>query len=241
MSFQTFKRGPGPLCTILLPTRGRPQWLCESIDSLHSLCREKHLIEFVLKVDDDDASTLEILPRLTAILPLKAIISPRGNGYHDMHNWCNQMAALANGDWLLLWNDDARMITQDWDQILLTANYEGLWHGCGDICLLVARTEDRSDANEFILLRRKVSQVLGHFSRSPHNDNWIWNLMGSINSAFTAPIMVKHLSKEIKDDVRDKVLEAYKTTIETLNSMKAVRFRLADAGRLLDYIESREE
>lgn len=236
VSFQTFPRGPGPLCTVLLPTRGRPKMLCESIDSLHSLAKDKTLVEFILKIDDDDSATLEILPRLSALLPLKAIVSPRGNGYHDIHNWVNQMSSLAKGDWLLLWNDDARMKTDGWDQTLMTGNAFGLWHGVTDVCLLCARTIGRENANEFVILRRATFELLGHFSRSPHTDNWLWNLMSFVNSAFTCPIEVDHLSAEIDDDVRRGSQDAYKTTIHTLNSVDAVQLRLNDAQRLVDYI-----
>ena len=53
-----FQRGEGPLVSVLLPTRGRVDGLRIAIDSLHSLAEGKFNIEYLLKIDDDDADTI---------------------------------------------------------------------------------------------------------------------------------------------------------------------------------------
>ena len=66
--------------------------------------------------------------------------------------------------------------------------------------------------------------------------------MSFVNSAFTCPIEVDHLSGEVNDDVRHDSQLAYKTSIHTLNSVEAIQLRLNDAQKLVDYIRlNREE
>lgn len=233
-----FKRGPGPLASILIPTRGRKQWLCEAIDSVYSLAKDKTLFEFVLKIDDDDVETIEVSERLAKVLPIKTKISPRGNGYYDMHHWVSDMCDLAEGDWLFLFNDDARMATNEWDQILLNCQINPIaWHGISDICLLIAPTITRPNAQEFFFLRKKVYDILGHIALSPHNDNWIYNVMHFLVSAFTIQIRIDHFSEKATDDIRKESKEAYAHTLPTLNSIEAIRNKVVDAQKLISYME----
>ncbi len=233
-----FQRGNGPLVSVLIPTRGRPLDLCESIDSIYSLAMDKNHLEFILKIDDDDTETIRVAERLEKILPLKKIVSPRGNGFHDMHHWVNDMCRLATGDWLFLFNDDARMLTQDWDKPVLLVGTMGPWEGIDDLCLLVAFTQGRPFAQEFVMLRRKTFNILGHFSLSPHNDNWIYSIMKFASMSLFVDIYIDHRSDTIGDQTRQESEEAYKTTIDTLNSLEARRSRFLDLHTILKHSEN---
>lgn len=236
MDFYPFKRGSGPLVSVLLPTRGRPAWLAQSMDSLFSLARNKAGLEFLLKVDDDDLPTQEFLDRIKSLLNIKVSVTPRGRGYHDIHLWVNQLAAQATGDWLLLWNDDARMMTQDWD-VLMEVLQPRRWSPDDDIFMVTLPTLRRPECNEFIALRRTVFNVLGHFSLSPHGDNWISRVMGSLHLAGKHPyIMVEHFSDRINDATRQESVEAYKTTGPELDSFESISLQVQDMVTLLDFM-----
>lgn len=236
-----FPRDDGPLVSVLIPTRGRPKHLCEAIDSVYSLAQDKSLIEFILKIDDDYLETINVSNRLSAVLPLKVVVSPRGNGYHDMHHWVNDMCAIATGDWLFLFNDDARMTTENWEQSLLQlvilrpGDNESRFDG-NDVCSLVVHTEDRPQATEFMFVRRKVYEILGHYSLWEHCDAWMNSVMSSINSSFVFPsISIKHLDNTIIDNTREDVEKAY---IESGNMIttKLIKERIKDSEKLIDYI-----
>jgi hypothetical protein len=231
-----------PLVSFLLPSRGRPKWLCEAIDSIYSLATDKSCMEFILKVDDDDNETISVATKLSSLIPIKILISPKGNGYHEMHHWINNLSAIATGDWLFIMNDDARFTTEDWDGMLSWSEPPKPWHGCNDVALFLTPTITRPDANEFFFLRRKVYEILGHFSLSPHNDTWMFKIMQFVDSTFTfSQIEIDHFSDIAKDDTRKESVEAYKTTISTLTSKESKRARLADATKLLNYILNYEE
>lgn len=232
-----FPRGSGPLISVLLPTRGRPGDLCRAIDSCHSLADNQSHLEYILKIDDDDTETLSLAEKLSKTLPLRFIVSPRHAGYPLMHTWVNEMAAIAKGDWLFLFNDDALIKTEKWDyQVLITATSRP-WCGVTELCLLLTPTIDRPFAQEFFLLRKRTYEILGHVSLSPHNDTWIYGIMNFLGMIMSLPIAIEHNSHLMKDDTRIQSEEAYKTTIQSIISPAAKRLRMRDLEVLLSYQE----
>lgn len=247
MSF--FPRGNGPLVSIILPSRGRPAGLCQSLDSLNSLAKDPSQIEYILKIDSDDQETINVYEKLKGMINIRAWISPRGLGYMDMHKWVNELALnWATGDWCMLWNDDAVLSSgngadildsQGWDIRLTLANFQAgaTWHACPDICSLIAPTVGRWDASEFYFLRRKVVEILGHWALNPHTDTYIQSVLCSISSSFRFPVYVSHKSDHINDVVRGEVLDAYKVAGKNLNSLECMRNKVEDTRKLIDYVE----
>lgn len=237
MSFTTFPRGPGPLVTILCPTRGRPEYLAQSIDSLFSLAKNPSCIELLFKIDDDDETTLEVVKHIGSMVPnTQALVSPRGNGFQDIHLWYNQLSSVASGDWLLVWNDDAVMRTEDWDlKLEHTALELRAWHGAMDICCLSVDMEDDPGCTAFFFLRRKVVELLGRFSVIPHCDTWVTKMMRSVDSLVPiSHIKVAHL--RATDKVFDEGQTARITTQYTTHGHAENLERLHDAIKLQEYI-----
>ena len=228
-----FPRSNCPLVSILIPTRGRPSGLCVAIDSFYSLARDKSLLEFVFKADDDDQPTIDALNRISTIVPsCKVVISPRGKGYLDMHNWVNQMCKVSSGQWLFLANDDMKVTVDNWDQILLSVGTAVSWPGINDLCLLVFPTIGRQ-AQEFFALRRETFDLLGHFSPLPHIDTWINKVMEFCGCILTAPIYVEHYS-DYMDDIRREGHETHKFTGRDLVSIDVKRLQMADINKIID-------
>lgn len=249
MSDPFFPRGDGPLVSVILPTRHRKVGLCTAIDSIYSLAKDKSNVEFLLKIDDDDTESIKVYETLQKLINIRAWITPRGNGYLDMHKWVNELSLnWAKGDWVFLTNDDAVLSGaenpnvvdgQNWDEKLTYAAFESAatWHGCPDVCSLIAPTVGRPDAAEFFFVRRKTIQVLGHYALNPHTDNYLQNVLCAISSSFRFQIYVVHKSEEVKDVLRGEVLEAYKKAGKDLNTLECMRNRQEDVSKLLSYIE----
>lgn len=242
-----FPRGPGPLVSVLLPTRGRPDHLYQAVASLFATSQDRDLAEYLIKADDDDLPTIDLVQGMIKDgLKGKLLVGPRGRGYLDMHHWVNDMVREAQGDWLFLFNDDARMVTSCWDQVLLNAGVgrDCPWHGVKDVCMLVAPTVGRPDAAEFNFVRRKLVDIMGHYALNPHTDNWIYSVVCSVHAAFRLNVEVQHLSNSEhmeEDDVRREVLKAYEVAGRDLNSIREMRQKQVDVGKLIDYIEAHKE
>lgn len=216
-----FSRGKGPLVSILMPTRGRPRLLRESVDSLYSKCVDKSCLEFIFKVDDDDLEVIEVVKELAKVVPSQVIISPRGAGYYDLHHIVNYLSSLAKGDWLFIFNDDARMLTDGWDQILAKADLSVIprWGGNDGICLLGPHVIEREISWEFPILRRKTFELLGHFSLHLSNDSYIYWVMAGINAACSIPdIRITHFVNELSDVTKKEGRAAIDAWIDKFNS-----------------------
>lgn len=226
-----FKRGDGPLASIILPTRGRVKWFRECVDSLHSLAKNQRHLEYVVKVDSDDAPSIEAAMALSKIVPVRLMITPRGKGYMELHQMVNELSALARGDWLFIWNDDARMLTQDWDDILLHADPSKVpgWKGSPDVCLLAPTVVEREASWEFPILRRKVFQILGRFSMTYSNDSWIYWVMNGIGAGCILNDMrVTHFQNEIEDQTKTEGRVYSEKFQHTLNTPETEAWRAAD-------------
>ena len=221
-----------PLVSILIPTRGRVQKLLHAVDSCWSLACEKKLLEFVFKVDDDDQETLAIVEKLNAIVPYKCLVTPRGRGYGDLHEWISMMAKLSSGVWILLFSDDAKMTTQGWDQQLaLHPMFED------GINLLIPKVVQRSPTNEFLFLSRTVFDVLGWMGPSPHVDTWLATIMMMLDRAFySSSIIIDHPNEDRDLTAVDREKVTAQSSI-ALRDTDMVRLKVRDAVSLLDYMD----
>lgn len=242
MPLMGFDRGDGPLVSVLLPTRGRPEMLCHALDSLFSLSVNKDKIEYLLKIDDDDEATLRMVERLIRVptIPVRVYSSSRGRGYPDVHTWLNFLAGEAKGDWLLVWNDDALMRTEAWDHVLLFSGIKNCWHRCQDCFMLVIQPEGRPGCNEFYFLRRKVFEILGHLSLNQHVDNWLFSVMEMVGSVRQLSVSIEHDSDKMEDQTRKDSEASYQAGSDELRSGPMVKAKAADVLKLLAYIEAEE-
>lgn len=234
-----FSRGTGPLVSILLPTRGRSKWLLEAVDSLHSNCADPTLVEYVFKVDTDDHESLATVTELSKKLPCRTLVSGRGRGYFDLHVYVNDLSAVSKGDWLFIFNDDARMKTKHWDQELLKADPAVLpcWGGNDDVCLIGPVVEEREISWEFPILRRKVVQLLGRFSCHLSNDSWIYWVMSGLNAAFVmTQIRISHFVNEIDDQTKREGRAAIDTWMNKFNAPDMVKEREHDQAVLRNHL-----
>ncbi len=204
---QKFNRGLGPLISILLPTRGRVKTLQTSIESLLSKAYNYQNIEFLVKIDDDDKPTIEFMEDYSQFLAnnkvdIRLFITPRGNGYGDIHLWLNELAKEAKGDWLMNWSDDCLMQSRSWDYTIEYMEVQGIKVGLSDgiyVYLFRNPSKDRASNHEFFALRKEVFNLLGHISLSPHADTWIATVMGILERSGKVPIFVEHDNDSMKD------------------------------------------
>lgn len=116
-------RGIPNVISVLLPSRGRAtidldklgeSALYQSISSLMNRSAHWNRVEVLVAADYDDPTT----KKMCDILGIFCLVTPERYGYSRLNEYFNLLTEYACGEWLLLWNDDARMLTDDWDEIL---------------------------------------------------------------------------------------------------------------------------
>jgi glycosyltransferase involved in cell wall biosynthesis len=166
------------MISILCPSRGRPTLLAESIGSLRDQATTS--LELLVAADEDDSETVQVARGLDATV----VVSERV-GYSNLHVYYNGLAKQASGDWLLLWNDDATMLTASWDRAI-----EGLPAG-----VLVADLQSyhSPDLCCFPAVRYVAVTAVGGFSpHTPHCDTYWQDLGRATETIRSVDVHVRH-------------------------------------------------
>ena len=161
--------------SILLATRERPELLEKSIDSLMTNVSDSENVEIMLGIDNDDTATLDFV---------QAVLFDR-LGYKNLHQYMNQLWGQANGEWLMLWNDDAIMETKDWD--LEIGKYDN------DFALLkFNQTNHTHPYALFPVIPTDWCRLIGNFSLNAQNDAWLNLIAKPLGIIKDIPVDVMH-------------------------------------------------
>jgi hypothetical protein len=205
--------------SVLVPSRERPELLARSIESLGT-----GDLEVIVALDEDD-------PRLPDYDGLgTAMVGPR-HGYRSLQRYYNSLAARANGEWLLLWNDDCVMKTHDWIEIVHSHD--------GRIVVLNPRTNHdnwRIDMNVFPIFPRKMVELMGHVSLSRHNDSWIEYVAREAGIMIRVPILIYHDRADLTGNNDDAVYSSRTLDHEGFHSEELERARARDVAKIRAHV-----
>lgn len=104
------------MISALIPTRSRPELLARAVSSLLDTASSPANVEIMLRFDTDDETATESIERCEA--PNLTAIIGEPLGYMGYATYSNELAEVATGDWLMVFNDDALMQTPSWDSVI---------------------------------------------------------------------------------------------------------------------------
>jgi hypothetical protein len=174
------------MISVLTPTRGRTQGLVESVMSLTELAADPFAVEILLAVDPDDSPTWDVshvaLPAAAHGADVRWLRTPERYGYRNIHRYYNELAAMAAGDWLLLWNDDALMRTQGWDAVIEAQEPAVLWPSANH----------HRELNLFPVWPAAWSRAMGHVSLCFNADTWLGEVGDMAGRHERIPVEIFH-------------------------------------------------
>lgn len=175
------------MISVLCPSRGRIASLVNSIRSLADNATDPDRVEVLVAADPDDEMTTAA--PLDGHLPLggevRLWVAPERYGYARIHEYYNHLAAMARGEWLLLWNDDASMRTPGWDTAIGGQEPGVLW------------LQANQGPYYFPAWPKAWSDAWGHVSLSPNVDVWVSEVGTRLGMARPVPVEVFHDRKDI--------------------------------------------
>jgi hypothetical protein len=143
--------------SVLLPTRGRPKEFNRAVDSLLTTAENPDSIQILAYVDDDDPKKSEY--------PITVIVGPR-YGYPRLYEAIgNYLIPRAKGDWLLLFNDDAHMMTKTWDTI--ASRYDNTV-----LCPQSPQNAHATGINVFPFVPKKWVDLVGWAQNGANDTHW---------------------------------------------------------------------
>jgi hypothetical protein len=101
------------LCSVLLPSRARPEGLLRAVRSLYDCAADPTSFEILVRLDDDDLMIVPVLPPNARV-----IWGDRLRGYRTLNLVYSELASVARGDWVWIFNDDCYVTGERWDEKL---------------------------------------------------------------------------------------------------------------------------
>lgn len=179
-----------PKISIILPTRKRTDMLVKSLNSLLANAKDTSQIEVLIAYDDDDEESREFFETQWAdyIGQCEAtshIFELPRYGYLNLFKYVNFLGEHATGDWVMFWNDDALMTTENWDEeIVKQAGYFGL--------IRMPCINMNHPFALFPIIPREWIDYFGCISVVNHSDWWIYQVCKPLDRVKDIPVYVYH-------------------------------------------------
>lgn len=166
------------MISALMPSRMRWESMTRSCLSL--LTRATHIdnVEILVACDPDDWQTQQC-----EITNTKIITAPERYGYTGLQKYVDMLAKEAQGEWLLLWNDDAIMRTRGWDKIIMAREQK---------YLLWAKANIATHAPTFSIWPKTWFDTLGYSAPTPHIDTYLSHISNLTGLVQKIPVEIFH-------------------------------------------------
>lgn len=178
------------MISVLLPSRGRPAALRRTVCLLLGLADDPDGVEVLVGADADDPETIAV----ARDLGLTAWVAETRLGYDQLHRYVNQLAMMASGTWLMLWNDDALMTTASWDTVVRRQAPGVLW----------PKHNDQLECNIFPVWPRSWTDAIGHVSLSPQCDSWMQEIGAAVGRQWVIDVSVSHETVRLTGEQPDQ-------------------------------------
>jgi len=205
------------MISVLIPSRQRASMLKGSAKTwVHPL------VEILVVIDKDEPERYEYEQ-----IPNIKLFRIDRHGYENLHEYYNFLSKKAKGDWLMLGNDDAFMLTDNW-----AMEIQGD-HKYPQVLNVWNETD-----NLFPIISRAWYEAVGHFSLNTHADSWIQQTAELINKTKYIPnIRIKHYGEEMHDETHQRVRSVVGQSSEAYRRM--TEERKEDARKVNEYIKQR--
>lgn len=223
------------MISILLPTRKRLPALMQSVRTLYNLAAKPDELELVLRVDDNDPTDYSDFKwrKNTQLL-----VGPRW-GYKGMHRYYDEVSRAATKPWLLIWNDDMFMLTEKWDQILMSRGADKF-----HVQFLKRDTygpevpgdpyKNTDTACPFY--PKRMHEIMGRAGCNAHVDSWLDYVSEALQIKTFRHDVIYHHDRPDDETARERVFDW-----EAFQNEENARERAIDIAELKKYLDAHPE
>ncbi len=194
-----------PKISILLPTRKRVAAIIKSVSSLLTQAADPSRIEILIAYDDDDDESRDFFsttwfPFVEQSGATTKVFESERHGYLRLYKYVNLLAEQAQGEWIMFWNDDALMMTENWDdEILKNSGFFGLLR-------MPCVTMEHPFAL-FPIVPRSWVDFFGQVSPVNHSDCWIYHVTSAVGRLRNIPVNVYHDRADVTGGNNDETFK----------------------------------
>lgn len=194
-----------PKISILLPTRKRTEAVIKSIGSLLASAKDPTQIEILIAYDDDDAESKEFFEStwhafLEQCGTSTKVFESTRHGYLRLYKYVNMLGQQASGDWLMFWNDDALMLTDNWDEEIIKND------GFFGLLRMPCVTMNHPFAL-FPIIPKTWIDFFGCISPVNHSDWWIYQVTAPLGRLKNIPVQVYHDRADVTGGNNDETFK----------------------------------
>ena len=155
--------------SIILSSRCRANLLEASINSIFENAKNPELVEVLVRYDDDDEGTDSYLSALSTT----GVRSFKEGRPTNLIQEFNKLAEKSKGKLVLAWNDDALMLTKNWDQIVLEKS-EAFCKSksitdsiflCSTSDTSCDKPQDKPGYSSFMIITKEAIAALGYYMK----------------------------------------------------------------------------
>ena len=223
---------------ILLPTRSRTTALTTSVTSIVDMASDPSRLQILIGLDNDDTVGLEhfetvIQPYLDGNSVDYQAQAFDSMGYAGLNRYYNHLSQSANADWLFVWNDDAVMDTQGWDDVVRSYT--------GEFKLLKVHTHNDHPYSIFPIVPRAWYDLFGHLSRHQMIDAELSQMAFVLDVMQVIDVNVTHnqveLIKDSTDPLKPKArFEGSPNDARDFHNPKVQQQRYTDVAQIATYM-----
>lgn len=194
-----------PKISVLLPTRKRTELVTKSISSLLANAANPENIEILIAYDEDDEESREYFstiwyPFIEQTGAQTSVFETERFGYLRLYRYVNFLGEQAKGDWIMFWNDDALMLTENWDTEIVKNND---WFG---LLRMPCVTMNHPFAL-FPIIPKSWIDFFGKISPVNHSDWWIYNVCAPLQRVKNIPVEVYHDRADVTGHNNDQTFQ----------------------------------
>lgn len=225
---------------ILLPSRARTESLTRSVVSIVELANRPDRLEMLFGFDEDDQIGIDhfveqIQPWLDQQNISYEALSWPSLGYAGLNQYYNTLAKSASADWLFVWNDDAVMDTQGWDDVVRQFDNQ--------FKILKVHTHNEHPYSIFPIVPRSWYDTLGTLSRHQMIDAEISQNAYILDIMQIVDINVTHEQSELTGQADSTSQRKYRfegnpLDVRDFHHQTFVQKRMEDCRALSDYMKS---
>ena len=208
--------------------------------SLISLAKDPDQIQLMLAFDNDDEVGTKhfeqvVQPWLDENQVNYTAMSFEPLGYIRLNEYVNELARNSDARWLVFWNDDAVMETQDWDAEIMK------WDG--QFKLLAFRTHNLHPYSIFPIVPRKWLDLLGYLSPHQISDAWLSQQAYMLDIMERIPVEVLHDRHDLTGNNKDEtflnrpMLEGNPMDPDDFHSIHQTDIRQKDCAKIANYLQ----
>lgn len=225
---------------VLLPTRSRTTALTQSVTSIINRAANVSRLQLLFGFDDDDAVGIKhfetvIQPFLDEKNVAYEAQAFESMGYEGLNRYYNHLAKSSSADWLFVWNDDAVMDTDGWDQVI--ESYTGQFK------LLKVHTHNEHPYSIFPIVPQAWYKLFDHLSRHQMIDAELSQMAFVLDLMQVIDINVTHNQVELTKDSTDplkpkKRFEGNPNNPYDFHHPSITKRRYEDCDIVSDYMKS---